>query len=691
MATFYEQPKSGGAPDYTGASKGFKSSTAVGDAFEGLGDTVKMGVTAADEYYKGSIKEEGRQASEELLDDYGVGAAVDSQTGTNNPATPTEIQQGFNRLQLLKQAQANGTLKESSFWAQAELISRQLKMRYPGHWEDVDSTMSSLLGRKPAQAVASALRAENEATASKADVERRSALNAARSAGLTDVFVREQQGKPFTTDQINTLVASRNAIKWDQEFQSRDYNLKKNRNELTENDVLMAQRTNAQTEFATMLSDTASPLFSSVQEYREYSKKLSAQRETGGVISPELQGQVKAAAQQVREQVNNMINKYTLQYAADAPADKLKDNISFLSNWADNYISAVEKGDLAIGSVNTAYLKSFQDYGTAKFLQSNDALRKHSALRTAMGEQPYSLWYTRNIDSKVVAERDIAIEDFMSSKSLMEGKPLNQTTNDMMLQDVRNPATFRQHVNKVLDAVVTDDIPDNLRTNAVESLFGEKNLNFLNESVSAEERYPMFLRMTNPRLIKSIKQYVDEGKLTSNDFDKFRTWMSTNALQLMHDNAAEINAVSTHRKSIDVYYDPDSHLLKSKDIEYKPTASSLLGRGIETMSEKFQKGSARTAILRADGIIRNMKTLMEQTGDNPDEIIPLMLEKAGINVSQPDITEKKNPPKTGAEPAVEAVEKGSAFIYEGFDKMGRPQGTPTGDVDYTQLQRALGF
>lgn len=651
MADFYTNVPETTA-DWTNTSKGYKADSGAADAIKGLGDTLSMGVATADNYYQGTIKEQAKTATEELFNASGNAGAVATEGGIKGKQTPQEVQQGYDQLSLLKQAAKNGTLKDSSFWAQAELISRQLKTRYPGYWEQIDGDMSQLLGRKPAIALHAELEQERKDKSSNADKERTNAMHAARTVGLSEVFVAENQGKPIPTNEINRLVAEREGLKWTQESASRAYTAKKQANEATQDDALLAQRNSAQAEVAVLLSDSMSPLGRNVAEYREYAQRLDAIKKSGQPIPAEMQAAATALAGQINQSVADIQNKYTLQYGDVVPANKAKENIGYLKDFASNLTANVQQADMNYTESNVALLKSLTTGDNFQFLTSNDALRMSASITAMLGPQAQISFETRNADKPIIKERDIAIQRTMENHQLLHGKSMTESINAMMSQGVTDPKAYAAHVGRALDAAVAQEMPPQVKSNALESLYGQKNMDFLNTSVPEAERLPMFMKMSAPAMIKQLSDLHDKGTISNDDFQKHVTWVSNNAVQLIRDRAADVNAIATDRKSISVKYNETNQLLDTSKVNYTPEAMSLVGRKVNEASENFLAGDQRRAVGDVNNILRIMKTLTETTGGDPKLLIPELLEKSGIDVNP--VPEKG---KSGAEPVVSAVEK----------------------------------
>lgn len=648
MADFFKEVET--VPeDWTSASKGYKANDGTAEAIKGAGDAIGMGVAAVDNYYQGTIKEQAKSATDELFNASGNAGAVATEGGVKGKQTPTEVQQGYDQLALLKQATKAGTLKESSFWAQAELISRQLKTRYPGYWEQIDGDMSSLLGRKPAIALHSELEQEAKAKSSADEISRKNAEQAARSVGLTEVFVADAKGKPYSTNEINRMVAQREAIKWDQESSARSYTLKKNASEATESDALLAQRNEAQTEMSLALKDMSSSLFTDSKTYREYAEKQEAYRSQGLPVPAEITQATVSAAASVQQHVKDITNKYMLKYSADAPMSKLKDNIGFLQDWADNYVANVQKGDMNYTASNTALLKGMSDHDTFKFLTANDAFRMSAAMTTAFGPQAQLSWETRN--PVLRDDRDIAIQNVMENKSFLHGTPLGESINVMQQQGITSPETYNAHITRSVNALSAEEVPNKMKSNIIESIYGEGNKDFLDKGVPEKERLPMFLKLSSPQTIKSLKALHESGQITSEDYQKHVDWISRQAMYLIRDRAPDVNVVAQARKSLGVKYNDKTQRLDTFETQYKPEAQTLVGRAINEASENYLAGSSKQAINHVNYILNNLKPLIEATGDDPKTLIPRILQQSGIDLEPVD-----DKGKTGSEPAVAGVE-----------------------------------
>lgn len=672
MAEFYQASPVEGA-DFTGYSKGFKGDTSVGDAFSAAGDVLGMAVQATDQYYQGTVKEEARAETSKLMDDYGNDAAVDAVGGIESTATPKEIQQGADRLALLNQAQKNGTLKQSSFWAQAELISRQLKMRYPGYWEHIDSAMSSQLGRKPAQALQAELQSEREAAASASDRERSSALKAARTAGLTDVLIAEQQGKGLSTAEINVRVANRNNIEWTQQKVQRDLALKKSRGEAAEEDFTRAARLEGSNILTTMTRNATAPFFQNMKEFDEAMDTLQRQRASGKGVDPELQASVSGLVDQLKENISNAKAQLIVRYSGDVPADKLTQQLSFMDDWADTYTKLLSEGDTEVARSNTALLQATKDSDAFQFLTSNDAFRKAAAVVRAIGPEYRTNWEARNAGSRALAVEDRALEEAMSNDFLLGNRTVSNAVRELQGQNVKDPRAFNTLIKKVSRDAVADDLPQEQVENANIALYGEKNSRFLLEDVPNSQRVDLLASVAAPANLKNARKLYEAGKLSptvyEQMFGRIRQWSS----QLLRDQAADINEISTARKSRGIEFDESTGLIKDYPLgSYEPEADTLVGRGIVGWNENYLAKRSSESIQKANRVLKIVKQTAELNGDNPSAVVKQLMAEAGIVIfDKEEVENPKAKQDSAVEAGVKTIEDFSAKIYEGLEELGK--------------------
>lgn len=148
-------------PDFTGSSKGIRSEdkrtdTSAGDLFEGLGKGLLLGVEAIDQGIQAEIQEDVNEGFAEIEAEFGVDAmASEEEFGDvfGNQPVPAELQNGASHLDRLQAAIASGQISERHYYARAQSLVRQLRGRYPGYQQEIDTMIQNVTGVRPANAL----------------------------------------------------------------------------------------------------------------------------------------------------------------------------------------------------------------------------------------------------------------------------------------------------------------------------------------------------------------------------------------------------------------------------------------------------------------------------------------------------------------------------------------------------------
>jgi hypothetical protein len=176
-------------PDYKNESKGYsrvQSFNGAADLVQGFGNIVGQGARAIDAGIKTKIEEDaynridpiryahgGGVTPDEAIELAGTGArgARWSQASGDVEAAagddvPSGIKQRTAQLEKWKRAYEHGGMSDSHYSASLEQVVQELRSRYPGYREHIDSTVSRITGQTPANALRSSTLRDLNAMAS---------------------------------------------------------------------------------------------------------------------------------------------------------------------------------------------------------------------------------------------------------------------------------------------------------------------------------------------------------------------------------------------------------------------------------------------------------------------------------------------------------------------------------------------
>ena len=146
--------------DNTGRSKGF-STGAAGAAFEGAGRALQLTTGVLDKGIQDKIKKDAYQLFDESMTGFvDVEAPARASVVNSGGEVPTGAEKSLSDLQRVSVAYSQGRIPESYY--RSVLMSRvkDLRARYPGYREQVDTAVRSITGERPANALRTSIMQE---------------------------------------------------------------------------------------------------------------------------------------------------------------------------------------------------------------------------------------------------------------------------------------------------------------------------------------------------------------------------------------------------------------------------------------------------------------------------------------------------------------------------------------------------
>lgn len=210
MAQFYQEPNPSNDPNYLGSSKEperIQADTSLGSLFGNIGDITNKVGPAIEAGFKERIKDDAHKLIDPIMDQHGVnlsgedvkgiagtgakgrvralqmkngtglfgddadGSGVSSFSAEDKPDVtaggifpddkarplPSGAQKEISQLTRMKAAYDSGSLSDSYYTSQLLATSKELRTRYPGWRDEVDSAVSQITGIQPANALRSSL------------------------------------------------------------------------------------------------------------------------------------------------------------------------------------------------------------------------------------------------------------------------------------------------------------------------------------------------------------------------------------------------------------------------------------------------------------------------------------------------------------------------------------------------------
>ncbi len=164
------------APNWTGASRGpdrsaYQPNRSFESLFSGIGEAVSGAASVA---YSGIVekaKNEWHNKLEPVRDAQGVGDLTAGATvsGKHPAGQPPQMESFADRASRLTAAYRDGRVGDTYYHSQLNAMSKEMRSKYPGFRDEVDSIIQKSTGIVPANALRNSVLAELQANRSKED------------------------------------------------------------------------------------------------------------------------------------------------------------------------------------------------------------------------------------------------------------------------------------------------------------------------------------------------------------------------------------------------------------------------------------------------------------------------------------------------------------------------------------------
>lgn len=647
-------------PDFTGASKGTKADTSLGQLFEGAGKLFGDLVQAKDQWYKNIITEQATQGVDQIHNEFGVGSAetIDRTIVPNkNQPTPKEIDMAVKNLQGLKQSAASGNMNYSNYLARLESVSRQLRSRYPGYREHIDAEMSQLTGVKSANALVRELFSES-----------------------TKENSAEKREEAFINSHIKDIppqywIDRRNGVKWEfdklrQEVNIRVYNdanqnIRQNQIN-TDNLEGNLDRRKAKDSAVTDLAQSTAIAMRNNGEgwganYKDLKTRVAASRGPNGEFlldAPAIEA-MKGLATQIKMQRDAILmDKLNNQRLGGpngktysellSPADK-QEIIDNYNKETQYMLSDFAGKDVKIDTISakSAYNEAMITDERYRAFQQ-DHMKKSHVLREIMGPDAYAL-HLREGENMAAFQK--SVKDYMTTSVIVNNTPGRtgpiKTVADAVkfAQDngEKDPKIVKSTINTLISTIANEKAPMQAREAAVMGLYGPGMQGFINggSTLSYQDRKTYWDMMTTPQVAQSIYKMKQDGNEAA--WANYKNWSTDTMYNLFKQDMQSMARIEEKNERIDIRYSPESQTFSVVDIQTgRPVQSGdFSGRFVTRTAGEVAAEGAKD---RMNAAIHKLTPLWKLEGTDPNTALLHLFNEAGMSLSTEKVIQKGNIP-----------------------------------------------
>lgn len=618
------------------ASEGYRGNTSFGTLVEAFGSGLKQATEAAYQGSVGYIKQEAMAGIDQARSDFGVDAAVDFKTGINNPrVTPEEINNAGDRLKMLDTAYKSGKLRESNYRAQLELVSRQLRYRWPGFREEIDQIMSQATGSLPANAVRNALMEEalkKDHDEDSPEKRRQNLIDWMTKEGIIlppdyqdrDLdslrgYTNNETAKRYNNASIRDKITTEQAVRTDRDTRGED-----------------AFRVQLAQEAATVLNNSFGIVAKNNEQFTAIINKMRS--------GQPLQGQEREFALQLmnktKAEIGTRVAQMKLDWAGKVPAEKINKEVEALyarhNEIEDSMLN--QKTGLLTFHANAAKLET--DNANYNLLKKYPQIANINAIKENLGPD---LANTVLLQSGTLPNLASQLSTMVINDTLdVNGGSLSKNLDKIFEEGIKSKPAFDFIMKSLQSAVESDSVNDRVTGRVLDALYNDKNTNII-AYAGTNDKANFVLQMANPSYVKSIRKKLDQGVINQNQWNTYKSWLEDSATRVLRVEASTANQIVSTRKKMSLAYDDKQHILVTGE---RNEETGLIQRGVEYALE----GAAKSSVDEVNKLLMGLSTVYKAEGIDPNTKIPDMIAKMGI-----DLNAQRQP--TALDSVWEAIQK----------------------------------
>lgn len=639
MAEFNPEQAKRQPPDWSSASRGFQPEPAKGSTeakavenqgmgrlFDNLGRLFQTGVQTADQLIGMDIGERAEAAVDDVR-----GAETDFREQylqtLKNPNTPQEIRDVLAKSGRLTAARDAGKVTDTHYWAQLDILSRQIRNRYPAHRDVIDSEFAKLTGNIPANALKRSLESEInsiiEAGAGDSDADVVDDLFKNKRGLLPDnaLELKDTMPLPEFRRHLETVVGQKERMLANLNVQEQKWKVALAENNFNQAEGLELAQTRLDVLRTTKLESIDNQLGNTFNQMTTAVKAQFGKDVASGTWNPEeLSG------------LTTLYGKFEVAYfeAFEAALDegglrgKMKpSDIEMLrkehGQMINMYKEAIFNKDTGILMWGKIYNEAVKSGDMSRALQ-NETLRTAMTFIEALGGDKFNMMMLH--DKDVLKPMAQLFKDMLKMTPHVENnKTVGQVATEIAPQvtDARVWTGAVTEWQRVIGAF--EEYTPTQQTTFVNSLFGPGNEVLLPamEPNSRAQFYSSF----------ATQETLDKFQARPDLKTKFTDWGLRGFTQIMRPELDAAKEIVVYRRHMTLAFDLEAFQLVPVKYEGKPgemAPESPFGK----YTEPFKNDAAEASVKRINAALRGYKLLAEDAGADPHQEMPAILAMMGL-------------------------------------------------------------
>lgn len=606
-----------GILNQTGASRGFKADTSLGDTLKGVAGLIDSGINLADKSIKHDIETDAKYGFESLNDEFNL----------SSDTMPPELMRNKDGISKLHRAYQQGNISETYYHGRLASQLKGLRSKYPGYEKEVDSIVQKVTGIRPANAYRDALFAEV------ASEQREAQKNAGswekyldKNAGeITRVYGAGfwQDTSKFSKEEIRSAVGNIKATEADMDNKTKELALLSSQNKLTEE----------------KLKETATGVFSQEVGVVLGSLQNGSDMDSKSVL--ETIRDVSGGGNYNPEEIAQLSNQMAIQ------VDSTRQRLMGLARDGDYYKYGKSAKDVnQMIEESMAPLLSIQalidnkEYGIASLQLRKTTLKKNHALATLMENPKVQAASALQDVSPALAEYMINSGDFgdVLGQELTAQLAVGNVEFEQGVDEILKSSATEQEKGQSLNDLITGATtvinsgkasPSELNQ-TVNSVYGkfESESNIFTQ-VQTGEYKQLFGKMYSPSVTAEIAKTAGQKEkniYVQSAFDRFQ------AIPEFRKAAGTITAEQDFSKVYDVQMNGGVLSVQKKPSLISPTVGGL--GGVFQATEYFAGKNLDDSVRVLNSALEQMAPIIAMTGEDYEKGVASLMKNLSLDLDK---------------------------------------------------------
>lgn len=647
MAEFNPSSSRAQAPQFLGYSRGGQDTNAFGRLFSGLGEAIGMAAETADMGIQENIKQDVYAAYDQTNQEFGVTDRVVFEQDAGKPQVPTDIQQAGENLRRMNMAVQQGNLSDTHYWARMEAQVRQLRAKYPGYREQIDSMVSSVTGQTPANALRRQMMNDMESNRSSAQQEEsqfRTYLQSNEEYGPPDMWEGYASGK-YDKMKLRQHISNNKQRKQAIETGRLEAAAAKDTRELSQLDTLDLANRDVASMVDTLFYNTATAVAGGQAGLMELVNRSQDPNSPGGkAVTPEEEQMINQTFANIAVNFESQLNAQmykpfaeggTDSYATILSSDQINQIKSKAMMQIETMRNALTNKDFGLLTQKQRELESRKLQATMDVIssRSGDTLLRVSAMEKITGPE-LAQWMVMNNPSASAAYKHAV--DAMFSDSIVSGTPLLEQIEAAKAGGANDYTLYRDLFKQFTDGIITDKNSMEGATRLAQATFNDPSLKLLTGLKTPQDRMAVFNMMTSNAMTAKMQEL---GKNNPQVWEQYQGWSLRAFTYLFKSTADTVQDSVVSNPFVEITFDPKTNQFKQ---EFLGPATGKAGRSANLLDDAMnamQTTQSSNAIAQINDALRRITPILQAQGLDTGEELATAFEGMGIDLQaqkQPD-------------------------------------------------------